>query len=145
MSDLTLLVFLQPYGAYNAGETAGFTPAAAERILGLQRRAITTDGGTAGAPSPIARRATEDEAKHAAEPKPPRAAPKLRRICFDFPVGPYVTGDIASFDEDTARRYAEGYKHAGGRRPPVAHYVEDPKPNEPEEVRREPAPRRRGR
>ncbi len=38
--QLTALYFHQPYGGYNAGETAGFTPKRVEKLLGLQRNGM---------------------------------------------------------------------------------------------------------
>jgi hypothetical protein len=146
MPDQVLLIFDQPHGPYNQGDVAGFSPEAAERILGL-RRLSPADGM-----APVAHRASEAEV----QPRPPRPVPAKRRVRFRHPVGPYRVGDIAAFPPEIAEKYVAGYRHGAGSQPPVADYVteeeqrdaEPPAPAQPAAVpaaEAADATRRRGR
>ena len=127
MPDPVILVFEQPHGPYNQGDVAGFSPEAAERILGLRRLGPT---GMAA----VAHRATPAET----QPRPARPHVEKRRVCFRHPVGPYRPGDTAAFAPDVAEKYVKGYRHGAGFQPPVANYVTEEEPRDAAA----PAPRR---
>jgi hypothetical protein len=154
MSDLVILRFDAPWGRYQPGDSAGFLPGPARRILETTAQLRDREGNDLGR-NAIAHVERDSERKAREARKASKVKPQLTRVRFFATAGRYQTGDVAAFSADVAKRYAEGWRTpAGQRKRAVAAYVKDeePEPEKPAESEEPSAsqesanvPRRRGR